>query len=59
MSESVNYSLGIDLLKMLLKPGYLYFKCTDGEVYQAKIKPPEPNNKIYVPVLVPEEKVEE
>ena len=48
-------NLGVELLKILIKPGYVYFKCTDGEVYRAEIETPDPTKPLSIPRLVPKE----
>ena len=48
-------NLGVELLKILIQPGYVYFKCTDGEVYRAEIETPDPTKPFSIPRLVPEE----
>ena len=48
-------NLGVELLKILIQPGYVYFKCTDGEVYRAEIETPDPTKPLSIPRLVPKE----
>ena len=35
--------------------GYVYFKCSDGEVYRAKMDIPDPHKPFSMPRLVPEQ----
>ena len=53
-----SYSISLELLKIILQPGYIYFKCTDGEVYQAEIKTPEPGKGFILPPFKPAEEGE-
>lgn len=53
-----DYSLGRELLKTILKPGYIYFLCSDGEVYSASIgEAPSPKSRIFIPILEPSEDI--
>ena len=53
-----DYSLSRGLLKCILKPGYIYFLCSDGEVYSACIgDAPSPKSRIIVPILEPSEDI--
>ena len=53
-----DYSLSRELLKVILKPGYIYFLCSDGEVYSAPIgEAPSPKSRIIIPILEPGEEI--
>lgn len=53
-----DYSLSREFLKCILKPGYIYFLCSDGEVYIACIgEAPSPKSRIIVPILEPSEDI--
>lgn len=41
--------------RLVILPCYVYFKCTDGEVYMAEIETPDPTKPLSIPRLVPEE----
>ena len=56
MSDS---SLGKELLKQLLKPGYLYGIGTDGELYTVKVDFPPPKGCIKSLPLLEAETLEE
>ena len=46
--SSKNESVWIDIMKMLMKPGYLYGIGEDGELYQVKInRLPKEGSGIY------------
>lgn len=53
-----DYSLGRELMKIIMKPGYIYFLCSDGEVYSASIgEAPSPKSRIIIPILEPGEEI--
>lgn len=52
------YELGMQVVKLLLKPGYIYAIGRDGELYAAEAKLPEPGETVALPPLyMPKEQV--
>lgn len=54
--REATFNLAIDILKSLLKPGYLYGKGPDGEIYCVEAEIPWPGEMVrYPPMRMPEE----
>lgn len=59
MSKENDYKLAIDLLELLLKPGYLYCKGRDGHIYCIEADIPEPGQVLKLPPAIMPGKTED
>ena len=46
-----DYELGIAIMKIFMKPGYLYGIGKDGELYSAKVEMPDPGQTLVMPPM--------